>query len=228
MVQPTTLPPLKRGEWLEMSWEEFLAWPIEGKTEWVDGRGIAYASNSIPHARLVAFLDELLRLFGRVFALGEVFADNALLRIASRPAGREPDLFVVGRDDLGGVRRRWFEGPVLLAVEVVSDDGVERDLLEKRDEFEPAGVREYLIVDGRSGRQDLTYLRLDAAGQYAPVDPDAEGRYHSATLPGFWLNPDWIRQEPLPDVARLMLRIAPEAYRRYLEQLLTESPNKSR
>jgi hypothetical protein len=26
MAQPSTLPPLVRGEWIPMTWEEFLAW----------------------------------------------------------------------------------------------------------------------------------------------------------------------------------------------------------
>ena len=217
MVQPSTLPPLVRGEWLPMTWEEFLTWPIEGKTEWVDGRGIAYVSNSIPHVLVVGFLEELLRLFVRAFGLGMVFADNALLRIAHRPAGREPDVFVVGREDLGGVRHRWFEGPVLLAIEIVSDDGVERDLVEKRGEYEQAGVREYLIIDRRGDHRYLTYLRLDAAGHYQPVEPDGAGRYHSATLPGFWLDPVWLWQDPLPNPAALLRRISPEAWRRFVE-----------
>jgi Uma2 family endonuclease len=216
MAQLSTLPSLKRGEWIPMTWEEFLAWPIEGKTEWVDGWGIAYVSNVIPHVRVVRFLEALLDLFVRVFDLGEVFSDNALLRIASRPSGREPDVFVVGREDLGGVQHRWFEGPVLLAIEVLSDDGVGRDLVEKRAEYEQAGVREYLVIDGRSGQRDLTYLRLNATGRYDAVAPDEDGRYRSATLPGFWLDPEWLRQEPLPDIEDLMLAMAPETYEAWI------------
>jgi Uma2 family endonuclease len=222
MVQSSTLPSLKRGEWLAMSWDEFLAWPIEGKTEWVDGWGIAYVSNSIPHVRIVRFLEALLDLFARAFDLGEVFADNALLRIAHRPAGREPDIFVVGREDLGGIRHQWFEGPVLLAVEVVSEDGEERDRIEKRDEYEQAGVREYLILDSRSGRLDLTYLRLNSTGRYDPVLPDTEGRYHSATLPGFWLDPDWLGQDPLPNPLTLLRRMSPDAWRRLVQEVEAE------
>jgi Uma2 family endonuclease len=145
------------------------------------------------------------------------------LRIASRPSGREPDVFVVGRDDLGGVRRQWYEGPVLLAVEVLCDDGVERNLIEKRAEYEQAGVREYLVIDVRRGRRDLTYLCLNADGRYDAVTPDEDGCYHSTTLPGFWLDPAWLDQDPSPNVERLLLRIAPTAYRRYLEQILAET-----
>jgi Uma2 family endonuclease len=216
MAQPTTLPQLTRGEWIEMTWEEFLAWPIAGKTEWVDGKGIAHVANSIPHARLVAFLEDLLGLFVRVFALGEVFSQNALLRIPTRPAGRSPDLFVVGRDDLAGVQRQWFSGPVLLAVEVISADSGERDLVEKRAEYEQAGVREYLVLDEQPDRRGITYLRLGTDGRYHPVEPDAEGRCHSEALPGFWFDPAWLDQDPLPFVEDLLLSIAPDAYEAWL------------
>ena len=206
MVHPSTLPPLVRGEWIPMTWEEFLAWaPSEGQAEWVDGEGIAYVSNSMPHVRVVRFLGALLDLFVRVFALGEVFSENALLRLPSRPSGRMPDVFVVDRDALDRVRDQWFEGPALLAVEVISEESVERDLREKRDEYERAGIREYVILDARPGRQDFTYLRLDAEGRYQPVAPDEQGRFHSEVLPGVWLDPRWFRQEALPDAEDLVL-----------------------
>ncbi len=54
MAQPSILPPPVRGEWIPMSWEEFLDWsPDEGQSEWVDGRGIAYVSNGIRRMRLM-------------------------------------------------------------------------------------------------------------------------------------------------------------------------------
>ncbi len=135
-----------------------------------------------------------------------------------------PDLFVVGRGDLDRVQHQWVEGPALLAIEVISEESVTRDTVEKRAEYEQAGVVEYLIVEARPERRGITYLRRDPEGRYQPVVPDADGRYHSAVLPGFWLDLAWFDQDPLPDVERLMLRIAPAAYRRYLAQILAESP----
>jgi Uma2 family endonuclease len=222
MVQSATIPPLVRGEWIPMTWEEFLAWPIQGKTEWVDGKGIAYVSNSVPHARVVRFLDALLGLFVRGLDLGEVFSHNVLLRIVIRPSGREPDVFVVGRDDAGGITHRWYEGPVLLAIEVVSDESGERDWVAKRAEYEQAGVREYLVIDGRSGRRDVTYLRLGVDGRYEGVDADEAGRYHSATLPGFWLDPAWLWQDPLPNPGAILRRISPAAWRRFVDDVEAE------
>ena len=96
MVQQAALPPLVRGQWYPMSWEEFLAWsPDEGQSEWVDGKGIAYVSNSTLHGGRVGFLAELLRVYVRVFDLGEVFFDSILLRLPTRPSGRMPDVLVV-------------------------------------------------------------------------------------------------------------------------------------
>jgi Uma2 family endonuclease len=217
MAQPTTLPPLVRGEWTPMDWETFLAWSSEeGQFEWVDGRGIAHVSNSTPHARIVAFLSDLLRLYLRIFDLGELFVDQVLLRLPARPSGRMPDLFVVGRNDRERVRYQWVDNTALLVVEVLSEDSVTRDQREKRAEYEQAGIPEYLTIDGRPDRDGVTFLRLDVEGRYQPVDPDERGRYHSTALPGFWFDPAWFRQDPPPDPEDLLLTIAPEAYEAWL------------
>jgi Uma2 family endonuclease len=217
MVPPSTLPPLVRGEWIPMSWEEFLAWSSEeGKFEWVDGEGIAYVSNSDPHVRIGVFLAELLGLYLRVFAHGRLFVDQMLLRLPTRPSGRMPDLFVLGRDDLDRVHHQWVDGPARLAVEIVSEDSVERDTREKREEYERAGVTEYLTIDARPGRDEFIYLRRDAAGHYQPVEPDEHGRYHSTALPGLWLDPYWFWKEPPPDPEDLLLAMAPGAYEAWM------------
>ncbi len=46
-----------------------------------------------------------------------------------------------------------------------------------------------------------------------PIVPDARGRYHSLALPGFWLDPAWLRREVLPKPLAIMQRIAPDALR---------------
>ncbi|HEY7031148.1 MAG TPA: hypothetical protein VH482_07480 [Thermomicrobiales bacterium] len=52
MVQQTSLPKLVRGEWVPMTYEEFLAWAPDGmRTEWTDGEGIVYTKASDRHPR---------------------------------------------------------------------------------------------------------------------------------------------------------------------------------
>jgi Uma2 family endonuclease len=148
--------------------------------------------------------------------------DRLLMRLEQRPSGRMPDVVVVDHARAAHLQERWLEGPALLVVEVISEDSVARDTVEKRAEDERAGVTEYMIIEARDNRQGFTYLRLDNDGRYRPVEPDADGRYHSVALPGFWLEPTWLARDPLPEAEPLMLQIAPAAYRRYLAQLLGE------
>jgi Uma2 family endonuclease len=217
MAQPTVLPPLVRGEWIPMTWEEFLEWaPAEGQSEWVDGGGIAYVSNSARHVDIVVFLAELLGRYLRVFTLGKVFVDTMLLRLPTRPSGRMPDVFVVGRDDLDRIQPQWVEGPVLLAIEILSEGSADQDLVEKRAEYERAGIAEYVVIDARSGRHEFVYLRLDTDGRYQPLAPDADGRYRSAAFPEFWLDPAWFWQDPLPDVEDILWEMVPDAYEAWL------------
>jgi Uma2 family endonuclease len=210
-----------------MTWEEFIAWDVEGKTEWVDGEGIAHVSNSERHAAITVFLTELLGLYVRVLDLGRLFVESMLLRLPERPSGRMPDLFVIAKGDLDRVRHQWVEGPAFLAVEVVSEESAGRDLVEKRAEYERTGIAEYLTVEARPGRQGVTLLRLGPDGRYGDVAPDAQGRLHSTALPSFWLDPAWLEQDPAPSVERLMLRIAPEAYRAYLARILADDADSS-
>jgi Uma2 family endonuclease len=224
MVQAAVLPPLVRGEWLPMSWEEFLAWsPDEGQSEWVDGWGIALPASTPRHSRRVALLSQLLGLYTRVFDLGEVFCSRFLVRFPARPSGRMPDIVVIGRADRPKDEDRFFEGRALLVSEFLSEDSVERDLGEKRDEFERAGIPEYPVIDSRPGRYEFVYLRLNADGRYQPVEPDDQGRYHSEVLPGFWLDPNWFWQDPLPNPMTILRRISPEAWRRLVEEVEAKS-----
>jgi Uma2 family endonuclease len=94
--------------------------------------------------------------------------------------------------------------------EFVSEDDPERDTVDKLRECEGAGLPEYLWVDARPGRRDIRFHRRGDDG-YRLVEADAEGRYHSLILPGFWFRPDWFWEDPLPDPNRLMLQIAPQA-----------------
>lgn len=229
MVQSAVLPPLIRGKRYPMTWEEFLDWaPDEGQAEWVDGEGIAYVSTSTLHGDRVEFLAALLSLYLRVFGLGRLYTSQVLLRMPSRPSGRMPDIFVVPNNRLDQILPKWVENAALFVTEFLSDDSVERDLYEKRDEFEKAGFPEYLALEARPNRNDVVFLRRDEHGKYQSVEPDEEGRYHSLALPGFWFHPDWFLQDPLPDIEDLMLEIAPEAYEAWITAKLQARRNRVR
>jgi Uma2 family endonuclease len=223
MVQQLTRRAEVRGEWIPMSWDEFVAGSIEGKTEWVDGEGIAYVSNSARHGRMVRFLAELLSVYVRVFDLGEVFAKHLLMHLPNRPSGREPDVVVIRTEHLNRLGERWLEGPADFVAEFLSDDDPNRDLVVKHQEFEREGVPEYLTVDARIGRDDVRLRQLGSNARYQLATPDEQGRIHSNVLPGFWLDPKWFQQDPLPNPMTILRRISPEAWRRLVDEVEAES-----
>lgn len=217
MVQSAILPPLVRGKWTPMTYEEFLAWAPEGvRTEWTDGEGIAYVSNSDRHQWMIALFANLLTGFADLFGLGRVV--TAPYPVILRPGGphREPDVMFVAGDRLDQWTHQRFYGAPDFAFEALSDETAVEDRGRKRREFERAGTREYLMMDARPNRFDFDFLRLDTTGHFQDVEPDEQGRYHSDVLPGFWLKPEWFRRDPLPDHHDLLYAIAGRAYDEWL------------
>jgi Uma2 family endonuclease len=136
----------------------------------------------------------LMRVFARRKKLGKVYVSRVALRLAEKH-GPEPDIAFVRTEHLQRVKRGGVEGPADLAVEMVSPDSVERDYYLKRELYEEYGIPEYWIIDEMD--QSVTLLRLKQ-GKYRQVRP-RQGELHSKVLTGFWLRPEWLWQEPLPD-----------------------------
>lgn len=143
---------------------------------------------------LVGWLYTLIRVFARRKKLGKVFVSRVAFRLAEKH-GPEPDIAFVQRDHLHRVQRGHVAGPADLAVEVVSPDSVERDYYLKRELYETYRIPEYWIVDEMD--QSVTLLRLKR-DKYREVRL-RKGELHSEVLSGFWLRPEWLWQEPLPD-----------------------------
>ena len=199
---------------LKMTYEEYLAWEDEGAHgEWVDGEVIVFMPPTILHQLLSGFLYTLLSSYARRLDLGLVVAAPVEMQLFPGRLSREPDLLFVAREHLDRLTPERLVGPADLVVEIVSDSSVARDRVDKFYEYQEAGVPEYLIIDPRPGKRRVDFYRLTAEGTYLAVLPDAEGRYHSSVLPGFWFDPEWLWQDPLPNALTVLGMIAPEALR---------------
>jgi len=196
---PVMEPPLR------MTYEEWWRWSKgeERRSEWVAGEVIVFMAATPLHQAILFFLARLLADFVDVRQLGRVDIAGLAMRLVSRPSSREPDILFVHRDHLDRIRAGGLDGPADLVVEFISDDSVSRDRRDKRAEYGAAGIPEYWLFDPRPGRHDATFLLLAADGQYQEVPLDADGRYRSTVVPGFWLDPGWLWQDPLPSPVRL-------------------------
>jgi Uma2 family endonuclease len=203
-----------------MSYEEFLTSMDEDiHAEWVDGEAIIFMPPKTIHQLIAGFLYQLLAAYADMFGLGTVITAPFEMRILPGHSSREPDILFIARDNLGRLMPERLEGPADLVIELISDSSVARDRDEKFYEYQQGGVGEYWIIDPRPGKQRVDCYRLTPQGKYQAVLPDDGGRYHSAALPGFWLHPDWLWQEPLPAPLRALAAIAPQALRDVLGEL---------
>jgi len=214
MARQTVDRPVEGEQRLRMSYAEYLAWAGDDVwSEWVDGEVIVFMPPKIGHQDVISFLWLLVRLYADLLKLGKVLPHQTELRILGGRGSREPDLMFVATAHLDRITEHRVEGLADLVVEVISDDSVTRDRRDKWQQYAEAGVAEYWLLDWRPGKERADFFQLGADGVYERQELDAEGRYHSQVLPGFWLDPTWLWQDPLPDPAHLMAEIAPHAWR---------------
>jgi len=190
----------KPGDRLKMTYEEFLAWADEDvHAEWIDGEVVIHMTAKQRHQEIVRFLVELFGLFNQFFRLGKFLMAPYQMKLSPEGSGREPDLLFVAHAHESRLTEQGVAGPADLAVEVVSDDSVVRDRVEKFEEYEQYGVPEYWIIDPRPKRQRAEFYQMDERGKYRPMPVGQDGRYHSKVLSGFWLRVDWLWADELPD-----------------------------
>ena len=186
--------------------EEFLAWSDEDTwAEWVDGEIVQLSPAAADHQHLLVFLVRLIGQYVEARQLGVVLVAPFLMRLATRPSGREPDLLFVAREHADRIQGTYLDGPADLVVEIMSPESEERDRGAKFVEYEAGGVPEYWLLD--PVRQEAYFYQRSADGRYhlQPLGPD--GRYHSAALPAFRLRPAWLWLRPLPPVPNVLAEI---------------------
>lgn len=196
MIQKQDIVPTRREPpRAKMTYEEFLAWADEDTlAEWVDGEIIMVSPASKRHQDIAGFLYQVLDLYVQSHDLGDVIHAPFQMKLEH---GREPDLLFVATEHLDRLQDIHLDGPADLVVEIVSPESAARDRGDKFYEYEAGGVPEYWLIDPQ--RQRAEFYQLDDE-RYSLVQPDAEGVYHSAAVPGFWLRVAWLWQEPLPAV----------------------------
>lgn len=203
-----------------MTYEEFLAWADEDTpAEWVDGEVVMNSPVNLRHEDVEAFLVDLLKTYTTVHSLGKVLSSRFQMKLPA--SGREPDLLFVATQHLDRLRDTYLDGPADLVVEIVSPESAGRDRGDKFYEYRAAGIPEYWLIDPQL--EQAEFYQLDAQGRYQLVPPDEQGIYHARVLPGFWLNVDWLWQDPLPDAVQTLLRIDREAYAAYLREQLRQA-----
>ena len=109
----------------------------------------------------------------------------------------QPDCCLLVKPEYGGqssVEGRYASGAPELAVEVAVSSAA-RDLGGKLRLYRAAGVREYITVLVEESR--VIWRRL-VAGEWADLEPGADGLLRSIVFPGLWLDPTALLRKDIP------------------------------
>ena len=111
---------------------------------------------------------------------------TAILGPESEP---QPDAYLIIAPEKGGQtwlnRHGYLEGPPELIAEVaISTESI--DLHAKKDDYEQAGVREYLVV---AVRQSRVFWFARRRGKFVELTAQPDGLLRSQVFPGLWLDP---------------------------------------
>jgi len=189
----------------KISYEEFLDWVDEDTlAEWIDGEVIMASPASKKHQDISFFLSKVIDMYVYFKNLGQVMQPPFQMKL--KYSGREPDLLFVKKEHSHRFKKNYLDGPADLVVEIISPESAGRDRGDKYFEYEQAGIPEYWLIDPQ--RQEIDFYQLGDSKKYAIAPLDAAGKYHSITLPKFWIKPDWLWQEPLPSPLRTLAEIA--------------------
>jgi len=113
----------------------------------------------------------------------------------------EPDLMVVTDAHRERITAQRLEGPADLVIEIASDGDPLLDEREKLPRYHAAGIPEIWVVSPQTSS-----VRCDRLGPEASYRTERRsgGRIESTVLRGFWIDVDWIWQEPLPSTVRCL------------------------
>jgi Uma2 family endonuclease len=190
----------------KMTYEEFLSWADEDtRAEWVNGEVELLSPLSMRHLLIGSFLHHLIGLYVEARGLGQVLLDGAQMKLGPGLAGREPDMLFVANDHLSRVKDTYIDGPADLVIEIVSPESRMRDRGVKYYEYEQGGVCEYWLIDPVREQAEFHHLGQDGIYRLAALGED--GLYRSSVLPGFWLDPTWLWQDPLPPALGILKRL---------------------
>jgi Uma2 family endonuclease len=186
---------------LDYTFDYFMTLVKDGeKADLIDGVIYMASPDNTDAGKLFVWLISLLHDFAELRDLGEVLGSRIAFRL-DETNSPEPDVAFIRKDQVNRIHRGFVDGPPDVAIEIVSPDSVDRDYKTKRNQFETAGVREYWIVD--ETERKTTFLRLGRNKKYREVKL-RKGVFTSTALPGFWIQPEWIWQEPRPRKADVL------------------------
>lgn len=120
--------------------------PAESRYELRDYNLLEMPSPKPKHQTIVTNIYDSIKPLIKANALGKIFL-APLDVVFQKGDSVQPDLIFVAAENLGIIKESYISGVPDLLVEVVSKGSVARDYVEKKNDYEKFGVKEYWIID---------------------------------------------------------------------------------
>jgi len=170
-------------------WEKYYVHP-EFSYEWNNGflevKPLTYRDGVALYFWFVKILTNFLELKPNA----SMFGQEATFTLYGKYGEliRKPDLGVILNSNPVPFKseRRSYSGTCDVCIEILSYSSlreIKRDTVDKKREYEAAGVKEYYILDDRN--LETAFYRLNNAGIYEFIRPVKEDIIQSEVLPGF-------------------------------------------
>jgi Uma2 family endonuclease len=166
----------------------YAAMPEHVKAELIGGVVYMPAALRRTHGRSSSLLIYWLGAY-EVETPGVEVCDNTTT-IMGEDSEPQPDACLIVQPEHGGQMRvtedDYLQGAPELVGEVASSTEA-YDLHSKKQDYERAGVREYLVL---ALRQQKVLWFVNREGRFQEQPPDADGILRSNVFPGLWLDPE--------------------------------------
>jgi len=187
----------------EEYWEKYYS-HLDFNYEWKDGYLEEKPMADFQSSLMYRWFLSILECYFSTYPLGKTVNLDIGFRLAF-PGGisiRKPDMAVVLNDNpaMLNLTDCNFEGIFDMCIESLSYSAageIKRDTVEKKKEYQGAGVREYCILDARG--EETAFYRLNAKGKYVKIKPGKSGIVRSRVLPGFQFAISDLYTQPSPE-----------------------------
>jgi len=186
-----------------MTSEEFLEWLQPGVfADLIGGEIHMHSPVSLRHARLINFLDHLLRSYLEAGDLGELHRESVAIRLSIRETFM-PDLAYFPRHQVARLGETHATFAPALVVEALSRTTAGNDTGRKFAAYELHGVQEYWILD--PDKLDHHFYRRE--GDMLAEFSAGAAEIASASIAGFWVRRAWLDSAKAPAVSACLAEI---------------------
>jgi Uma2 family endonuclease len=188
MRRPNQLPSLEAGDRLDQKTfhERYEAMPEGTRAELIGGIVFMPSPLKRPHGRMHVWVCQWVGDYA-VATPGTEALDNSTTILGDESEPQPDVVLVILPPKLAQTREEdeYIVGAPELVVEVASSSAA-IDLHLKRDDYERAGVKEYVVVV--LGQQVVRWFAREG-DKFAERQPGPDGLFRSEVFPGLWLDP---------------------------------------